>query len=178
MALRCRLGGWLHDIGKLAIADRVLQAPAGSGRRVRFCARTSSSAPTSSAVSQRSAVPPAPSATTTSATTAPAIPTGSPATTIPIDARIVAAADAWSAIRHGRPYQAALEPAQALEQLRASAGTSLDPAVSPALAVVVTAQPELASGRQVVRLGWSVVQKLRDRDRVIALPRDLVQDLR
>ena len=65
---------------------------------------------------------------------------------IPIDARIVAAADAWSAITTGRPYQQALEPAAALEQLRASAGRSLDPAVVAALAAVVTAAPDLTSG--------------------------------
>jgi HD-GYP domain-containing protein (c-di-GMP phosphodiesterase class II) len=58
---------------------------------------------------------------------------------IPIEARIVAAADAWSAIRAGRTYQEALDPARALEQLRASAGSSLDPAVVEALAAVVTA---------------------------------------
>ena len=52
---------------------------------------------------------------------------------IPIDARIVAAADAWSAIRAGRPYQEALDPERALQQLQASAGRSLDPAVVAAL---------------------------------------------
>jgi HD-GYP domain-containing protein (c-di-GMP phosphodiesterase class II) len=66
---------------------------------------------------------------------------------IPIEARIVAAADAWSAIRAGRAYQEALDPTQALEQLRRSAGVSLDPAVVEALAAIVTA-PQAATSRR------------------------------
>ena len=66
---------------------------------------------------------------------------------IPIDARIVAAADAWSAIRAGRSYQEALDPSRALQQIQASAGKSLDPAVVAALTAVVTAAPEVTSVR-------------------------------
>jgi response regulator RpfG family c-di-GMP phosphodiesterase len=60
-------------------------------------------------------------------------PDGLSGAAIPIDARIVAAADAFSAIRAGRAYQPALPEAETLERLRASAGVSLDPDVVEAL---------------------------------------------
>jgi diguanylate cyclase (GGDEF)-like protein/putative nucleotidyltransferase with HDIG domain len=147
VALRCRLGGWLHDIGKLAIADRVLQAPAGS-EEARAVLRTHVELG-ADIVSRLAALGGAAGAVRHHHERYDG--TGYPdrlaGDDIPIDARIVAAADAWSALRHGRPYQAALDPAGALEQLRASAGLSLDPAVVAALAVVVTAQPDLTSAR-------------------------------
>ena len=56
---------------------------------------------------------------------------------IPPEARIVAVADAFSAVTSGRPYQPALEQDAALERLRASAGRSFDPVVVEALAAVI-----------------------------------------
>jgi two-component system cell cycle response regulator len=48
---------------------------------------------------------------------------------IPLGARIVAVADAYAAMVAGRPYRAARTPEQALEELRAAAGSQFDPAV-------------------------------------------------
>jgi HD-GYP domain-containing protein (c-di-GMP phosphodiesterase class II) len=45
----------------------------------------------------------------------------------------VAAADAYSAMTATRPYSAARTPAQAADELRASAGSHLDPDVVAAL---------------------------------------------
>ena len=136
--MRCRLGGWLHDIGKLAIPDRVLQASADS-EEARAILRTHVELGADIvAALRRWAVRPPPSATTTSGTTARAIPTRWRATRSRSTTRIVAAADAWSAIRAGRAYQEALDPARALRAAPASAGASLDPAVVAALAAVVT----------------------------------------
>ena len=149
VALRCRLGGWLHDIGKLAIPDRVLQAAGDLGRGARGPAHPRRSRRGDIVRRLEAlAVPAALFATTTSGTTARGYPDGLAGDDIPIDARIVAAADAWSAIRAGRPYQEALDPARALQQIQASAGGSLDPAVVAALAAVVTAAPEVTSARR------------------------------
>ena len=52
---------------------------------------------------------------------------------IPRIARIVCACDAYSAITTTRPYRAARTPAEALEELRRSAGTHFDPQVVDAL---------------------------------------------
>ena len=48
---------------------------------------------------------------------------------IPLAARIVAVADAYSAMTSDRPYRRAMSEARALGDLRANAGTQFDPAV-------------------------------------------------
>ncbi len=48
---------------------------------------------------------------------------------IPLDARVVAVADAFDAMISGRPYREAIRPVQALEELHRFRGTHFDPAV-------------------------------------------------
>jgi len=52
---------------------------------------------------------------------------------IPLQARIVAVADAYSAMTSTRPYQPPLTPRDAIAELRRSAGTQFDPTVVAAL---------------------------------------------
>jgi HD-GYP domain-containing protein (c-di-GMP phosphodiesterase class II) len=56
---------------------------------------------------------------------------------IPLEARIVCACDAWSAMRTDRTYRKALTEEAALAELRACAGTHFDPRVVEALLAVV-----------------------------------------
>ena len=56
---------------------------------------------------------------------------------IPIEARIVAAADAYAAMTADRPYSAARTPRQAAAELGRSAGSHLDPTVVEALLAVL-----------------------------------------
>ncbi len=56
---------------------------------------------------------------------------------IPLEARIVACCDTWNAMRTDRPYRTALSHDVAVAELRASAGTQLDPAVVEAVLRVV-----------------------------------------
>jgi putative nucleotidyltransferase with HDIG domain len=56
---------------------------------------------------------------------------------IPLEARIVCACDAWSAMRTDRTYRAALTHDDAVEELRACSGSHFDPQVVDALAAVV-----------------------------------------
>jgi HD-GYP domain-containing protein (c-di-GMP phosphodiesterase class II) len=56
---------------------------------------------------------------------------------IPIEARIVAAADTYNAIISRRVYAEARSSAAALEELRRSSGSQLDPAVVVALEAVI-----------------------------------------
>ena len=81
VVLRCRLGGWLHDVGKAAIPSRILDKPGplDDEEWSRDAHAPGSSARTSSAACRRCARPPPRSATTTSAGTAAATPTGWPA---------------------------------------------------------------------------------------------------
>ena len=64
-------------------------------------------------------------------------PDGLAGTAIPIEARIVAAADAYSAMTVDRVYSKARTPAGAAIELRRSAGAHLDPAVVEALLAVL-----------------------------------------
>jgi HD-GYP domain-containing protein (c-di-GMP phosphodiesterase class II) len=67
---------------------------------------------------------------------------------IPRASRIIAVCDAYGAMVSDRPYRAALDPADAREQLRLGAGSQFDPdavrafltAVTPALAATVAAR--------------------------------------
>jgi HD-GYP domain-containing protein (c-di-GMP phosphodiesterase class II) len=56
---------------------------------------------------------------------------------IPLAARIIACADAFSAMTTDRPYRAAMSRAAAVEELRECAGTHFDPAVAEATITVV-----------------------------------------
>jgi diguanylate cyclase (GGDEF)-like protein/putative nucleotidyltransferase with HDIG domain len=56
---------------------------------------------------------------------------------IRIEARIIAVADAWTAMLADRPYRRALTPGQARTELQAGAGTQFDPAVVAALLALI-----------------------------------------
>lgn len=56
---------------------------------------------------------------------------------IPLGARIVTAADAYSAMTTDRPYQRALSQKEALEEIERVEGTQLDPEVAEALIEVL-----------------------------------------
>ena len=132
----------LHDIGKIAIPDAILDkpgplddaewelhAPAHDHRRAHPARRAGAR--------RRS---PRSSAPATSAGTAAATPTASPATTIPLGARIVAVCDAYDAMTSDRTYRRALPHADALAELRRCAGTQFDPAVVDAFARTIDAR--------------------------------------
>ena len=77
--------------------------------------------------------PRGPCATTTSGSTAPAIPDGLAGEQIPIEARIVAAADTYCAITDDRLFRRSRTHTDAIRELERSAGTQLDPWVVAAL---------------------------------------------
>jgi HD-GYP domain-containing protein (c-di-GMP phosphodiesterase class II) len=56
---------------------------------------------------------------------------------IPLEARIICACDAWSAMTADRVYRRALTPSEAAAELRACSGTHFDPRVVDALAEVL-----------------------------------------
>ena len=91
-------------------------------RSGRSCAPTPRSASRSSAASARSARPRARCATTTSASTAAGYPDGLAGDAIPIEARVVAVSDAYSAITSDRVYARGRAMAEALSELRRIGG--------------------------------------------------------
>ncbi len=135
---RCRLGGWLHDVGKVAIPDSILDKPGplddGEWELMRthpaagaeIVARFAQLREAAAAVRHHH-----------ERFDGGGYPDGLAGSAIPIEARIVAAADAYSAMTSDRPYSSARPPAEAAEELRRSAGEQFDPAVVDALVDVL-----------------------------------------
>jgi diguanylate cyclase (GGDEF)-like protein len=138
VVLRCRLGGWLHDVGKVAIPTQILEKPGPldpaeweimrthpliGEEIVRGVAALREAAAAVRHHHERYA--------------GDGYPDGLAGSAIPHEARIVAAADAFSAMTADRPYSSARTPAEAAFELQRSAGTHLDPAVVSALLAVL-----------------------------------------
>ncbi len=139
VVLRCHLGGLLHDLGKVAIPDSILGKPGpldadewavmrrhpeiGDGLAERIPGLTEA----------RSAI-----RFHHERFDGTGYPDGLVGTAIPIEARIVAAADAFSAITSDRVYQRGCGRRDALFELRAGAGTQFDPDVVEAIEVVLS----------------------------------------
>jgi diguanylate cyclase (GGDEF)-like protein/PAS domain S-box-containing protein len=131
---RCRLGGWLHDVGKAGLPHAILDKPGPLDEREWVLMRTH---PALGEAMIRGV------AALREATAAVrhhheridgrGYPDGLSGSAIPIEARVVAAADAYAAMTATRPYSAARGPAEAAVELRRSAGTHLDAAVVAAL---------------------------------------------
>ncbi len=66
-------------------------------------------------------------------------PSGLSGENIPLDARIIAIADAYAAMTSIRPYRKAMSPQNAIEELRRSAGTQLDPKLTELFVTVTEA---------------------------------------
>jgi HD-GYP domain-containing protein (c-di-GMP phosphodiesterase class II) len=134
MVARCRLGGWLQDVGKVAIPQSILDKPGPLTEDEWAVMRTHPVH--SEAIVLR---------ITTLRESAAAVrhhherfdgsgyPDGLAGLQIPIEARIIAAADAYCAMTADRVYSAAKTPGEAAGELTRSSGTHLDPDVVHAL---------------------------------------------
>jgi HD-GYP domain-containing protein (c-di-GMP phosphodiesterase class II) len=132
--LRVRLGGWLRDVGKVAVPDAILTKPgrltndewtiirthpAVGADLLRHFPELASACPGVRHHHERY--------------DGTGYPDQLAGEEIPIDARIIAAADAFSAMTADRPYHAPKPVGEAIAELHRSAGTQLDPAVVAAL---------------------------------------------
>jgi two-component system, cell cycle response regulator len=124
----------LHDVGKLAIPDAILNKPGPLDRDEWEFMRQHS------IIGERilSAAPAlAPVAKLVRASherwDGTGYPDGLKGEEVPIGARIVAVCDAYEAITADRLYQQARTPEEALEELRRNAGSQFDPAVVDAI---------------------------------------------
>ena len=136
--LRCKLAGWLHDVGKIAIPDRVLGKPGpltAAEWRVMIThasfgadlvARTPGIAESASAVRHHH-----------ERWDGEGYPDGLLGPDIPVEARVVSAADTWNAMTHDRVYRRALDFDSACAEVVAIAGSQLDPAVADALLAII-----------------------------------------
>jgi diguanylate cyclase (GGDEF)-like protein len=151
---RCTLGGWLHDIGKASVAQRILNKP-GPLDDAEWTVIRTHPAIGEDIVRRVGALREAAAAVRGhheryDGTGYPDRLTG---LAIPIEARVVAAADAYVAITTDRAYSAASTPQEAAAELRRSGGTHLDRDVVAALLGV------LGLGEPVVRRAASAIPR-------------------
>ena len=132
--LRCRLAGLLHDVGKIRIPTAILTKPGPLDEHEWAVMHEHP-------VHGEALVDAVPDLRPVARLVrhhherwdGTGYPDGLAATAIPLEARIVAAVDAWTAMTSDRPYRAALSEAAALAELAAVAGSQLDPDVVDAL---------------------------------------------
>jgi HD-GYP domain-containing protein (c-di-GMP phosphodiesterase class II) len=127
---RIRIAALLHDLGKIAISDEILDKPStlsdaewqaiGEHPRIGQVILEQAS-------SLRDAIPVV--LHHHERFNGGGYPHGLKGTEIPLGARIVAVADAYHAMVHDRPYSVALSHDDALDELRRHAGMQFDPQV-------------------------------------------------
>ncbi len=145
--LRARLAGWLHDVGKIAVPEAILSKPGPLDDREWDVMRTHPDVGAS--IVARIAILGAAAAGVRhhhERFAGGGYPDGIAGADIPVEARIVAAADAYSAMTTTRPYSVARTREVAAAELRRSAGSHFDPAVVTAL-LAVLGLDELAGER-------------------------------
>ena len=132
-------GAYLHDLGKIAIPDQILNKPGALTPEERKIVETH------------------PRLGYELASSAPALrevltvilhhhermdglgyPSGLLGTSIPLEARVVAVADVWDALTSDRAYRPGWDPAHALAHIEAARGTHFDPIVVDALVQVMS----------------------------------------
>jgi diguanylate cyclase (GGDEF)-like protein/PAS domain S-box-containing protein len=140
-ALRCELGGWLHDIGKLSVPERVLLKPTALDEEEweimrrhpelgeRIVERIPALHAAGLAIRHHH-----------EQFDGTGYPDGLSGFAIPVEARIVAVADTFSAMTQLRPYAPPRTAEEALQELRRCAGTQFDMAVVAALESVLAAE--------------------------------------
>jgi diguanylate cyclase (GGDEF)-like protein/PAS domain S-box-containing protein len=146
LVLRARLGGWLHDVGNVAVPDEILRktAPLDPAERhalrqhvivgeqiVQRIDRLSDAAPAVRHHHER--------------VDGDGYPDGLRGESIPIEARIVAAVDAYCAMTRERPYGVASTHEEAVAELEQIAGAHLDERVVHALLEVLADGPAVVA---------------------------------
>jgi two-component system, cell cycle response regulator len=137
-AEQVRITGELHDVGKVAIPDAILDKPDPLSddewefvrRHSEIGERIVAAAPALGEVAPLVRA-------THERWDGGGYPDGLLAQDIPLGARIVGVCDAYHAMISDRPYQRAMDPAAALRELRSCAGTQFDPDVVDAFGLVL-----------------------------------------
>jgi diguanylate cyclase (GGDEF)-like protein len=142
----------LHDVGKVAVPDAILQKPAGLDADERAVVEQHTE------VGERilSAAPALrPVARLVRASherwDGTGYPDGLEGAEIPLAARVVAVCDAFDAMTSDRPYRHGIGVGPALAELRRHAGTQFDPAVVEVFCELVGDVPDLAPVAEEVR---------------------------
>ncbi|MGI8593772.1 MAG: HD-GYP domain-containing protein [Solirubrobacteraceae bacterium] len=141
---RLEFGALLHDVGKIAVPEAILNKPGALSEQERALMDRHTLAGQDMLESVGGALTDAGRIvrSTHEHWDGRGYPDGLAGATIPLEARVIACCDAWSAMRSDRPYRRALAKEQALAELRRNAGTQFDPGVVVHLeAIVATDAP-------------------------------------
>jgi diguanylate cyclase (GGDEF)-like protein/PAS domain S-box-containing protein len=134
VVLRCRLSGWLHDVGKLALPDHILAPSADLDNEERQALRRHPEVGAAIVAGIASLADAAPGVRHHHERyDGTGYPDGLRQDAIPLEARIVAAADTYATLTSSRHHQPALGHHKALTRLQAACGQSLDPTIVAAL---------------------------------------------
>jgi HD-GYP domain-containing protein (c-di-GMP phosphodiesterase class II) len=126
-----RLGGALHDIGKLVVPEAILGKPGPLTAEELAEVRRHPETGARMVALDRALLPALPGVLYHHERwDGRGYPTGRAGTAIPFEARILAVADSFDAMTSDRPYRAALAEDRALEEVDRCAGTQFDPDVA------------------------------------------------
>jgi two-component system cell cycle response regulator len=130
---RIAAAGRLHDIGKINVSDAILTKvePLTSAEWAQLRRHPDESARILTGLGQRPDLA-AIAVAHHERYDGTGYPRGLAGSRIPVEARIVAVADAWAAMRADRPYAKALTEAQARQQITQGRGSQFDPVVADA----------------------------------------------
>jgi HD-GYP domain-containing protein (c-di-GMP phosphodiesterase class II) len=131
-------GGYLHDLGKIAIPDQILNKPGPLTAEERTIVQTHPQLGhelASTAKSLREVLPVI--LHHHERVDGKGYPGGLSGACIPLEARVVAVADVWDALTSNRAYRPGWDPAHALAHIEAGRGTHFDPVVVDALVRVI-----------------------------------------
>jgi putative nucleotidyltransferase with HDIG domain len=162
-------GAYLHDLGKIAIPDQILNKPGALTAEERTIVETH------------------PQLGYELASTAPSLhevltvilhhherldgkgyPSGLVGAAIPLEARVVAVADVWDALTSDRAYRAGWDPAHALSHIEAGRGTHFDPVVVDALvSVMFNRGISTTSDPGVAEEAWMAAQTCHEIDHLV-----------
>jgi hypothetical protein len=127
-------GAYLHDVGKIAIPDAILNKPGALTAEERTVIETHPETGFE-LVSQATALTEALPVVLShhERWDGAGYPNGLRGSEIPLVARIAAVADVWDALTSDRSYRAGIPPADALDHIVAGSGTHFEPAVVEAM---------------------------------------------
>jgi HD-GYP domain-containing protein (c-di-GMP phosphodiesterase class II) len=126
-----RLGGALHDVGKLVVSEAVLSKPGPLTAEELAEVRGHPEAGARMVALDRSLRPVLPGVLYHHERwDGLGYPTGRAGSEIPFEARILAVADCFDAMTSNRPYRTARPPEEAIEEVDRCAGTQFDPDVA------------------------------------------------
>jgi HD-GYP domain-containing protein (c-di-GMP phosphodiesterase class II) len=144
-------GAYLHDLGKIAIPDHILNKPDTLTAEERKVVETHPQLGfelASNAPSLREVLPII--LHHHERVDGKGYPSGLVGNAVPMEARVVAVADVWDALTSDRSYRAGWQPAVALAHIEAGSGTHFDPIVVDALirwAADLDIRPDTPAGR-------------------------------